>query len=89
MAETLRYRLQFIGLLAAAFTMTLLVQLTRVQVLDHRFYEEWGREQRERLITMADAPRGVIRDRDGYLLAGNGVMYAIEAAPAYVVDKQT
>jgi cell division protein FtsI/penicillin-binding protein 2 len=31
----------------------------------------------------------VIRDRNGRLLAGNAVMYAIEAHPAYVVDTET
>lgn len=86
MAEVFHYRLQFIGVLAGAFALMLVVQLARVQIVEHRFYEEWGREQRERSITMADAPRGVIRDRNGYVLAGNGVVYAVEAAPAYVVD---
>ncbi|MCX7682253.1 MAG: hypothetical protein N2508_09885, partial [Anaerolineae bacterium] len=86
MAEALHYRLQFIGVLAGAFALMLVVQLVRVQLVEHHFYEEWGREQRERSITIADAPRGVIRDRNGHLLAGNGVAYAVEAAPAYVVD---
>ena len=37
---------------------------------------------------MDQPPRGVIRDRDGRLLAGNGVRYAIEAAPAFVTYKE-
>jgi len=35
---------------------------------------------------MADPHRGAIRDRNGHLLAGNAVMWSIEADTAYVVD---
>jgi len=66
--------------------MVIVVHLVRVQVVDHDDYEEWAHDQRVRLVVMADAPRGAIYDRDGNMLAGNGVRYAIEAAPAYVSD---
>jgi cell division protein FtsI/penicillin-binding protein 2 len=86
MAEGPRRRLQLVSTLLIGLVLVLVAQLAQVQVIDHRFYEEWGKEQRERLIVMADSPRGVIRDRNGHLLAGNIVLYSIEADTAYVVD---
>jgi cell division protein FtsI/penicillin-binding protein 2 len=88
MAEGPRRRLQLVSTLLIGLVLVLVAQLAQVQVIDHRFYEEWGKEQRERLIVMADSPRGVIRDRNGYLLAGNVVRYSIEADTAYVVDAE-
>ena len=86
MAERPRRRLYLVSILLAVLAFMLVAQLVQVQIVDHRFYEEWAREQRQRVISMADAPRGVIRDRNGYLLAGNAVMYAIEADTAYIRD---
>jgi cell division protein FtsI/penicillin-binding protein 2 len=68
-------------------SVVVVVQLVKLQVVDHQFYKDWAMEQQVRAVTMDQSPRGVIRDRDGRLLAGNGVRYAIEAAPVYVVDK--
>ncbi len=88
MAEGPRRRLLLmIALLALAVVITV-VQLVKVQIVDHEFYTNWAKEQRVRAVKMAQPPRGAIHDRDGYLLAGNGVRYAIEAAPAYVMKKQ-
>ena len=84
--EIPRRRLRLMSALLSALAMVIVVQLVKVQIVDHRFYKEWGREQRERSIAIADPPRGVIRDRAGHLLAGNGVRYSVEAAPVYVVD---
>ncbi len=86
MAEGPRRRLQLVSTLLVGLVILLVLQLAQVQIVDHAFYDEWGREQRERPIVIADSPRGVIRDRNGYLLAGNAVKYSIEADPAYVVD---
>ena len=86
MAEGPRRRLQLVGTLMAGLVLVLVVQLVQVQVVDHRFYTDWAREQRERPIAIADPPRGVIRDRNGHLLVGNSVTYSVEADTAYVVD---
>jgi cell division protein FtsI/penicillin-binding protein 2 len=75
-----------VGTLLATLALVLVVQLVQVQVVNHRFYADWAREQRERPIAMADSPRGVIRDRNGHLLVGNSVRYSIEADTVYVVD---
>ncbi len=86
MAEGPRRRLQLVGTLLIGCVLVIVAQLAQVQVVDHQFYTAWAREIRERPIAVAEQPRGVIRDRNGYLLAGNAVEYAIEASPAYIVD---
>ncbi|MDY7076948.1 MAG: penicillin-binding protein 2 [Chloroflexota bacterium] len=88
MAEGPRRRLQLMSTLLIGLVLVLVAQLVQVQIVDHRFYEDWGREQRERPISIPDPPRGVIRDRNGHLLAGNKVMYSIEADTAFVMDAE-
>ena len=86
MAEGPRRRLALLITLLAGCAVLTVAQLIKVQIVDHRFYAHWAEEQWIRAIRMDQPPRGVIRDRDGCLLAGNGVRYAIEASPAYVID---
>jgi cell division protein FtsI/penicillin-binding protein 2 len=88
MAEGPKRRLLLLIALLVGCVIVVVFQLLKVQVVDHQFYKNWAREQQVRAVTMDKPPRGVIRDRDGRLLAGNGVRYAVEAAPAYVVDKE-
>jgi cell division protein FtsI/penicillin-binding protein 2 len=88
MAEGPKRRLLLLIAVLVGCLIVVVVQLVKVQVADHQFYKNWALEQQVRAVTMDKPPRGVIRDRDGRLLAGNGVRYAIEAAPAYVVDKE-
>ena len=88
MAEGPRRRLLLVSTLLIGCVLVIVAQLVKVQILDHRFYVEWAEEQRVRAVTMAEPPRGVIRDRNGCLLAGNKVEYSIEAAPAYVTDRE-
>lgn len=86
MAEGPRRRLALLITLLAGCAVLTVAQLIKVQIVDHQFYARWAEEQWIRAIRMDQPPRGVIRDRDGRLLAGNGVRYAIEASPAYVMD---
>ncbi len=88
MAAGPRRRLQLVEALLAIFAVLIVAQLAKVQIADHAFYRDWGEEIRVRSILMSEAPRGAIRDRDGNLLAGNAVMYSIEASPPYVVDAE-
>nr|HID13239.1 penicillin-binding protein 2 [Anaerolineae bacterium] len=88
MAEGPRRRLRLLCALLIGLVLVIVAQLVQVQIAQHRFYKEWGEEQRVRAIVMAEPPRGTIRDRNGHLLAGNAVLYSIEAAPAYVVDAE-
>lgn len=86
MAEGPRRRLQLVSVLLVGLVILLVVQLAQVQIVNHTFYKDWGEEQRKRPIVIASPPRGVIRDRNGHLLAGNVVKYSVEADTAYVVD---
>jgi cell division protein FtsI/penicillin-binding protein 2 len=88
MAEGPKRRLILLITLLIVCLFVVIVQLIKVQIVDHQSYTTWAEEQRVRAITMDQPPRGTIRDCNGYLLAGNGVRYAIEAAPAYVTDTQ-
>ena len=87
MADGPKRRLMLLATLLGLCVLVVIAQLVKVQIIDHQFYVNWARDQRVRSITMDQPPRGTIHDRDGYLLAGNGVRYAIEAAPPYVTDK--
>jgi cell division protein FtsI/penicillin-binding protein 2 len=86
MAEGPRRRLRLMGTLMIGLVVVIVAQLVQVQVVDHQFYKDWATDLRERSVAMADPHRGVIRDRNGHLLAGNAVMWSIEADTAYVVD---
>jgi len=86
MAEGPRRRLRLMGTLMIGLVVVIVAQLVQVQVVDHQFYKDWATDLRERSVAMDDPHRGVIRDRNGHLLAGNAVMWSIEADTAYVVD---
>ncbi len=88
MAEGPRRRLRLVSTLLIGLVLVIVAQLVQVQIVDHRFYEEWAKDQRVRPIAVAEPPRGVIRGRNGHLLAGNAVMYSIEADTTYVVDTE-
>jgi cell division protein FtsI/penicillin-binding protein 2 len=88
MAEGPRRRLILLIALLIGCLLAVVAQLIKVQLIDHEFYINWADDHRVRTITMDQPPRGTIRDRDGDLLAGNGVRYTIEAAPAYVTDTE-
>lgn len=88
MAEGPRRRLRLLATLLIGILLVIVAQLAQVQIVNHRLYKEWGEDQGVWTIVMTEPPRGVIRDRDGHLLAGNAVLYSIEAAPPYVVDAE-
>ena len=89
MVEGLRPRLRLMLAVLVALTLVIVAQLVNVQAVNHRFYRDWASEQQNRQIASTNPPRGVIRDRNGFLLAGNAVEYAIEAAPVHVVNTST
>ena len=88
MAEGPRRRLRLLATLLIGILLVIVAQLAQVQIVHHRFYKEWGEWQGVRTIMMTESPRCMIRDRDGHLLAGNAVLYSVEAAPPYVVDAE-
>jgi cell division protein FtsI/penicillin-binding protein 2 len=86
MAEGPRRRLRLVSMLLIGFLLVIVAQLVQVQIINHGFYADWAREQYKRPVVIVEPPRGVIRDRNGYLLAGNSVMYSIAADTRYVDD---
>ena len=86
MLEGPRRRVRLAEFVLIVLTLIVVAQLVQVQVLDAGFYRAWAAEQRERRIMLDDPPRGVIRDRNGHLLAGNVVVYSVEATPSQVLD---
>lgn len=85
MAEGPRRRLVLLITLLIVGAAVVVIQLARVQIVSHG---KWAGQRLYRQPETAKSPRGVIRDRDGYLLAGNAVMYSVAATPARVVDKE-
>jgi len=88
MADGPRRRLRLVTTLLIGLVFVIVAQLVQVQLVDHRFYADWAKEQRERPLRLDTPARGTIRDRNGHVLAGNAVMWSIEADTAYVVDAQ-
>ncbi|NLE45032.1 MAG: penicillin-binding protein 2 [Chloroflexi bacterium] len=82
MTDAPRRRLRFLGTLLIGLLFVIVVQLFQVQVVNHKTYADQGRKNRTQVIRLPDPPRGVIRDRNGTVLAGNGVTYSIEASPS-------
>jgi cell division protein FtsI/penicillin-binding protein 2 len=86
MAEGPRRRLRLVGIVLIGLVLVLVAQLVQVQIINHGFYAAWAQEQQRQFVIIVEPPRGVIRDVNGHLLAGNSVMYSIEADTRYVWD---
>ncbi len=86
MVEGLRPRVRLVMAVLVALAFVIVAQLVHVQIVSHASFVEWAWEQQNRKISTTDQPRGTIRDRDGCLLVGNAVEYAIDAAPVWVSD---
>lgn len=74
-------RLRGARLLVWAASAVILVAYFRVQILDHKKYELQSETNRLRLITLP-APRGLITDRHGSIIAENVPGYTIALFPA-------
>jgi cell division protein FtsI/penicillin-binding protein 2 len=86
MAEGPRRRLRLVSMVLVGLLLVIVAQLMQVQIINHGFYAGWAEEQYKRPVVIVEPPRGVIRDRNGYLLAGNSVMYSVAADTRYVDD---
>jgi cell division protein FtsI/penicillin-binding protein 2 len=89
MAEGPRRRLRLVGIVLIGLVLVLVAQLVQVQIINHGFYAAWAQEQQRQFVIIVEPPRGVIRDANGHLLAGNSVMYSVEADTRYVWDVET
>ncbi len=86
MADHARRRLGLVVVLLVALVAVLVVRLVSVQIVQGAAYRQAGLDEREHTIRLPEPPRGCIRDRNGLLLAGNRVQYAIEASPIHIPD---
>jgi penicillin-binding protein 2 len=64
----------------------LAARLWRLQVVDADLYRAWADGNRFRLISV-EAPRGVIYDRQGHILARNIPSFNVEIVPAYLPEE--
>jgi len=62
-----------------------MVRLWRLQIVEVSRYRAWADENRFRLIS-TEAPRGVIYDRQGRILARNIPSFGVEIVPAYLPE---
>ncbi|MFN2167610.1 MAG: hypothetical protein ACK2U9_15255, partial [Anaerolineae bacterium] len=75
------------GLIAVGF-LALIGQLWRLQMVRGEYYQEAADVNRFRQ-ELANAPRGVIYDRRGYLLARNMPQIAVSIIPAYLPEEES
>jgi penicillin-binding protein 2 len=71
-----------VGLIMAAFVL----RLWHMQVARADYYRNLADSNRLRLVTL-DAPRGILYDRNGALLARNVPTYDVTIVPAYLPDE--
>lgn len=86
MPVNLRHRLTFIVIVLVVATALAVVRLFDVQIVQGRALRERAETELTAKIVLPEPPRGLIYDRDGFLLAINEPRYAIEASALYVSD---
>jgi len=79
-------RLRLITVLLIAALLLVLGQLVRLQILDHRHYQNEAEALVRRQYTLPEAPWGVIMDRNGALLVGNVPVYNVGAEITMITD---
>ncbi len=78
--KALRYSIFFSAI--TFFTLAILLQLVRLQILDKKKYETKSRDNSIKTIYV-EAPRGIFFDRNFKPLVSNKPTYAIDVIPAY------
>jgi penicillin-binding protein 2 len=82
-----RIRLRVLQALTAVIFLGLVGQLWRLQMLKGEYYQQAADVNRFRL-ELNQAPRGVIYDRRGYLLARNMPQITVSIIPAYLPEDE-
>jgi cell division protein FtsI/penicillin-binding protein 2 len=80
MSDRVRYRLIVMAAVLTVVVVPVVVQLVRLQVVQHTFYEDLAKAIMGHTETVT-APRGRIWDRTGHLLADNVSRYQVMADP--------
>ncbi|MEE8395833.1 MAG: penicillin-binding protein 2, partial [bacterium] len=78
--QMLRRRLFFITGVVAIFFFILLLRLVDLQILNGDYYEELAKGNRIRVIPQ-EAPRGIVYDRNGVILAFNRAAFNVQLIP--------
>jgi len=78
-------RISVIGTIVVALIFALLLRLAYLQIFAHRHYETLSQANRIKPIPIP-APRGLILDRNGIILAQNYPVYTLEVIPEQVDD---
>jgi cell division protein FtsI/penicillin-binding protein 2 len=88
MPESTNHRLSLVIILLGTATVLLLSRLLSVQVVNTAAYQQEAIAGRipDRPLRLPDPPRGFIRDRNGFLLAGSEPRYKIIASPVDIPD---
>lgn len=81
-------RLRFIALLLVLVTLVTLGRLVRLQVLDHKQYQDEVEALVYRQYTLPQPPPGRIYDRNGDLLVGNEPVFDVGAEVSMIRDPQ-
>ncbi len=79
-------RVRFIAFLLIALSVLMVMQLVRIQVLDHPRYRQEAKALVERYYALPDPPWGLVVDRNGDLLVGNMPVYDVGAEVDLVHD---
>jgi penicillin-binding protein 2 len=82
----MRPRLMLFRVMLVVFFGGLTARLWRLQVVDADLYRAWADGNRFRLVSV-EAPRGVIYDRQGHILARNIPSFKVEIVPAYLPEE--
>ena len=86
--QTIRVRLTVIGALLALLFFLLLGRLWYLQVLNGEYYGEIARGNRIRVVPQ-EAPRGIIYDRNGVILAFNRPAFNVALVPEDTPNLET
>lgn len=88
MSALLRLRLKFLLLLGLPLVLLLVWRLVDVQVVHGVEYHRRAEQERQRLFSFPEFPRGTIYDRHGFPLVVSEPRYAVVASPPFVRDAQ-
>ncbi|MBN1954612.1 MAG: penicillin-binding protein 2 [Anaerolineae bacterium] len=84
MPAHLRRRLSFVSTLLIGAAIALALRLVSVQIVQGAELRAQAEAARENRLRIPEPPRGMIYDRDGFLLTVNELHYSVEAHPPFI-----
>lgn len=80
-----RMRVRVYVVIVTASFLVMIGRMWYLQVTSHDIYDQMSRENRTRILPL-DSPRGLIRDRNGDILADSRTAYAVSLIPQSIRD---